>query len=180
MPSDTPLDLASLDPRVWRVGVGEEIYGPYTIGQLRGLAEEGRLTSASRIAGKDVVFAPAESHAALAGLFPEQSAEQGNCNFIIIARSTSGDDMAVRSDVSSVLNRFGTFAETLPGIYLLNASQRLSEIRRDLLAATDEAAQILIVEAPRGRLGWIGLPLDLDRHIRSIWDGGKTSPGDTE
>lgn len=187
MPSDTPLNLAEVDPPIWYVMAGEDVYGPYTMGQMRALAEEGRVIARSPVSkGADGPFAPAHTFETLRPLFPDlpeqddEPLETGACNFVIIARSTSGDPTTVTHAVARTLDGFGAFAETLPGIFILNADHRLADIRKALDAALNDApdAQILIVEAPNGRLGWLGLPIELDQHIRSIWrsqsSGNKT------
>lgn len=169
MSDDTPLNLGSIDPPVWRVMVNDEAYGPYTLGQMRALIEEGRVIATSKVSrGPDGHIMPAVSFQQLSPLFPEQAQTESN-NFVIIARTVSIEPVAVYQQVAHILDGFGTFAETLPGTFILNASHRLSDIRAALSSAVDSNVQILIVEAPNGRLGWLGLSPDLDRHIRRIW-----------
>lgn len=169
MSDDTPLNLGSIDPPLWRVTANDDVYGPYTLGQMRALIDEGRVISTSKVSrGPDGHIMPAVSFQELSSLLPEP-AQTESANFVIIARTTSSEPVTVYQQVARVLDGFGVFAETLPGTYILNATHRLADIRAALNTAVDSSAQILIVEAPNGRLGWLGLSPELDRHIRQIW-----------
>jgi hypothetical protein len=183
MPSSSPLDLAELDPPIWHVQVGEETYGPYTLGQMQAFISEGRVTGASRIAEDETaLFRNARDIAALALYLPEEapievaayeeptSHQAVANNFVIVSRGPDGELPDTRRTLSQALNAYGPFAESLPGVFVLRSENRLADIRAHLEQVCAPRSQILIVEAHDGRLGWLGLPDDSDRHIRSVWN----------
>lgn len=173
-PDDIPLDLASLDPPVWHVEVNGKVYGPYTLGQLQGFIQEGRVGRTTLIArGEDFPFVPAgETEALLSSFQTEQDeapATAAASNFIIISRMDADTPLESRAALSRALNGLGRFAEAMPGIFVLRAKMRLPDVRR-LIGEVAGEMRILIVEAREGRLGWLGLGADADRHIRKIWN----------
>ena len=173
-PDDTPLDLAELDPPIWHVEVNGKAYGPYTRGQLQGFIQEGRVGRATLIArGEDSPFVPAGETDVLVSSFQTEEDEipapAEASNFIIISRIDADTPLESRAALSRSLNGLGRFAEAMPGIYVLRAKTRLPDVRRTIGDVAGDM-RILIVEAREGRLGWLGLGPDADRHIRKIWN----------
>jgi len=145
MSDDTPLTLGSIDPPVWHVTVDYEAYGPYTLGQMQALIDEGRVIATSKVSrGPDGHVMPAISFQQLSPLLPEQ-AHTESTNFVIIARTVSIEPVAVYQQVARVLDGFGIFAETLPGTFILNATQRLADTSSELRTSVDSSVPILIV-----------------------------------
>ncbi len=171
---DTPLDLAELDPPVWHVEVNGKAYGPYTLGQLQGFIQEGRVGRTTLIArGENSPFVPAGETDALVSSFQTDAAEMPApvqaSNFIIISRIDADTPLESRAALSRSLNGLGRFAEAMPGIFVLRAKMRLPDVRRTIGEVAGDM-RILIVEAREGRLGWLGLGPDADRHIRKVWN----------
>jgi len=70
MADSTPLDLATIDPPIWRIMVNDAVYGPYTYGQMQSFQAENRLTDTSLVAeGNGGAFLPAMKHTGLQALF---------------------------------------------------------------------------------------------------------------
>ena len=166
------LDLAEIDPAIWRVMVKDAVYGPYTLGQMRSFVLEGRLSINSKTAGGDGgAFIKAGEQPGLTAIFREHFATQKTeaetrpTNHVIIAR-TPGDS---RNRMISVLNELGSFAEVMPGVYLINTTIRTAKLRERLGSVADDADRVLIVNADTGRLAWLGLGPEIDVHIRSVW-----------
>lgn len=173
------LDLAQVDPSVWRVMVKDTVYGPYTLGQMRSFALEGRLTPSSRTAeGDGGAFIPASEQAALRPLFQLRAARKvadkpaSPANHIVVLKSL-GDS---RNRVIGVLNTIGKFVEIMPETFLLHTATRTPKIRELINEVIDEKDRVVIVNADSGRLGWIGLGPELDSHIRAVWRKPDTKP----
>lgn len=172
MNANDPLDLSVIDPSIWRVLIKEDVYGPYTFGQMRSFVLEGRITAASKIAyGDGAAFTLAVDDERLGPLLPAQDAEQdasdtlAHQNHVIISQI---DDEA-RHRVIATLNELGEFTEIMPGVYLLSTAHRTAKVHECLGAVTGEDDHILIVNASDDRLAWIGLKDDIGAHIRTVW-----------
>lgn len=168
MTGSQPLDLNQIDPAIWRVLVDGVVYGPYTLGQLRAFAKEGRLTPTSKIAeGDGAAFIEAVTCQKLSSAFAGNSGESPTLtlkNFVIIAHLVED-----RNAVVATLNQLGSFGEALPGIFLLKSSHKLAVIQSEIRNAAQSHEQVLIVDASSNRLGWLGLDFDTDAHVRTLW-----------
>ena len=66
------LDLSAIDPPVWHIKVGDIVYGPYTLGQMRSFAAEDRLRANSSVArGAESTYSAALAYSDLRTLFDE-------------------------------------------------------------------------------------------------------------
>ena len=168
MPKAKPLDLSEVDPSVWRVLVSDEVYGPYTLGQVRQFIKEGRISARSKISeGNNARFIAAGTCPTLSPVFEQHIAETSKttpANLVIIAQLL-GDDRAL----IDALNQLGSFGEAMPGVFLLRSSARLPDIHTRLTTVAREGEKIMIVDASNNRLAWLGLGEDTDEHIRAVW-----------
>ena len=168
MPRSKPLDLSEVDPSIWRVLVSDEVYGPYTLGQIRQFIKEGRISARSKIAeGNNARFIQASDCAKLSLAFsiPSQDSPQAKpANLVVIAQLLDDDRALV-----GALNQLGSFGEAMPGVFLLKSSIRLSEIHTRLSAAITEGEKIMVVDASNDRLAWLGLGSDADEHVHAVW-----------
>ena len=168
MSGSEPLDLNKVDPSIWRVLVSDEIYGPYTLGQIRQFIKEGRIGARSKIAeGNTARFVAAASYPKLGIVFddqPVQPPRQKSANLVVIARLHEDNRALV-----GALNQLGAFGEAMPGVYLLRSSERLSEIHTRLSTVARDGEQIMIVDASNDRLAWLGLGADADTHVKAVW-----------
>jgi len=170
-----PLNLAAVDPAIWRVFVGNTPYGPYTLGQLQGFVEEGRVTAASLISkgdGGELIRAEsirelhkAFSERAPSAEVPSDALAQHQSNYFISAALKRTSDV----DLMVCLNRLGKFAAVLPGTYVLNSPFRLRDVQAALNEAVTLDDQVIIVNASSGRLAWLNVGTDTDIHLRDIW-----------
>lgn len=169
MPRSTPLDLSEIDPSIWRVLVSDEIYGPYTLGQVRQFIKEGRINPHTKIAeGVDARFITAGSYTKLGPAFESRTTETFSpkpSNLVIIAQLIEDDRALVNA-----LNQLGSFGEAMPGVFLLQSSARLLDIHTRLSTITREGEKIMIVDATNDRLAWLGLGTDADEHLRAVWN----------
>ncbi len=176
MSADSPLDLSKLDPMVWRILSRGEAHGPYNLAQVRSYIENGRIGPGTRIsANQDAPFLPALHQPQLAPVFEQLNAmriaERAKAsNFVIVIRSELDDLNEARAHASKALNTVGKFAETMPGVYILRAAIRVNQLRTALTKDSDSPFQMMIAEAPDGRLGWHGLDSTMDSRLRNIWN----------
>lgn len=172
MSANDPLDLSEIDPRIWRVLVQDDVYGPYTLGQVRSFVEEGRVTPQTMIArGDGAAFAAACDEPRIRPLFetakPDQPSEQpaGPANHVIILQT----EAETRDHIIAVLNEFGEFSEIMSGVFLLSTSHRTAKLREALSKVVGDEDHILIVNASDDRLAWLGLRPDIGEHVRTVW-----------
>ena len=175
MPSNDALDLAAIDPPVWRVMVNDVVYGPYTMGQMQAFCEEGRLHERSKVAdGDGGAFLNAFEHKALRDLFgapDDQAADDpapAPTNYLISVHT----DADGRRATIAVLNQIGRFSELMPGTFVLNANITVVALRSQLSTVLAERGRFVIVNAASGQLAWMGLGADADAHAKSIWKRG--------
>lgn len=164
-----PLDLNVVDPPVWRIIVGEKIYGPFTVGQLRVFIFDGRINARSKVAeGDGGRIITAGEHPQLASAFAERlerARPNKLSNFVVITQSEFGQEKFV-----DLLNELGSFGEALPGVYLLSSNIRLAKIQSQFSEIVHRDEKVMIVDATNNRLGWLGLGLDTNDHMRTLWD----------
>lgn len=171
MASNDALDLSQVDPPIWRIMVADVVYGPYTLGQMRGFIEEGRVATRSSVArGDGGEFRDAGAYLDLAALFPHtpppaKDDKPAPSNFLITLQ-TDGDG---RRAVISVLNQSGQFSELMAGTFILNAEMTAYELRSQLATVLAERGKFVIVNADTGQLAWMGLGADTDQHARTLW-----------
>nr|WP_070959992.1 hypothetical protein [Hyphomonas sp. Mor2] len=174
MVSKDALDLSQVDPPIWRIMVADIVYGPYTLGQMRGFVDEGRLTTGSSVSrGDGGAFREAGAYLDLAALFPHRMPPSKDdkpapSNFLITVQS----DPDGRRAVISVLNQSGRFSELMSGTFILNAEVTAYDLRTQLSTVLAERGKFVIVNADTGQLAWMGLGADTDQHARAIWKRG--------
>lgn len=181
------VDLGDIDPAVWRLFIRGNVYGPYTLGQVRSFAEEGRIGPHSKLAyGDQSSFLRAADYDGLRDIFSAGGSEamepsrldQANdnqtdaiealSNFLVIVQRAShlSEDT---SHILEALNASGQFAEAMPGIYVLRTSDRIGAVRRQLNTVCGVGEQVVLVDATNDRLAWCNLTEDASEHLRSLW-----------
>ena len=172
MTDETVLNLSEVDPADWHVLVNGTVYGPYTLGQMQGFIRERRVGSRTQVAhGQAEKFKPAAEQAALASMFetgsrPIEETEAEPANYLIAAHLSGTGEM----QMMGALNRLGTFAEVMPGVWILRSKARQSRVRARLQETVGQADQVMIANATTGRLAWLNLGPEADVHIRQVWD----------
>ncbi|MEL6323746.1 MAG: hypothetical protein AAFQ84_05905 [Pseudomonadota bacterium] len=170
----SPLHLGKIDPPVWRVIVDETGYGPYNLGQLRRFVSEGRITETSLIAeGPEGRLRRAKDIQRLSDLFqpvahPEAEPAKpsaADANYIINTQLSDTNEI----DFIRALNALGSFAEALPGTYVLRSHQRLATVQKALSEAIGPSDQLLIANTTTNRLAWVNLGPDADQSLRQTW-----------
>ncbi|MEO9969202.1 MAG: DUF4339 domain-containing protein [Hyphomonadaceae bacterium] len=173
---DYSIDLGKVDPPVWRVMINGAVYGPYTLGQLQGFAQENRIRPRTKIAkGDGAPFQPAEEIKdlvpALKQAFQEKperrksDAESEHNYLISVSINSSSNEPFVRE-----LNTMGFFVEIMPSTYLLRSQMPLKFLKQrfnDMLQATDS---LFIADATNNRFASVNLSMESDIHLRDIWD----------
>lgn len=172
MPDKKALDLSSIDPPIWRIMVDDVVYGPYTMGQMKTFADEGRLLETSQVAHDDGgAFLLARAHADLMSLFqapdrmPVEEPDLQPANYLVSIQ-TDGDG---RRAVISLLNELGRFSELMPGCFIFHSNTAVVELRSQLSTLLAERGRCVIVNASTGQLAWMGLTADADTHAKLIW-----------
>lgn len=172
MQDKSALDLSSIDPPVWRIMVDGVVYGPYTLGQMRTFANEGRVIETSQVAQSDGgAFINARAHAELMPFFqapaptpqPDAGPEPAN---ILVTVQTDGDG---RRAVIALLNEIGRFSELMPGCFIVHATTSIVDLRSQLSTLLAERGRCVVVNATTGQLAWMGLSEDANTHAKLIW-----------
>ncbi len=170
--SEEALNLSEIDPPVWRVLVKGSVYGPYTLGQMQTFISDRRIGPGTQIAeGDGGAFLPAARHKVLADSLRTQHEKTRPedaeiFNYLIIARLSGTGDM----QLISAINRLGSFAEVMPGVYALRSRMRQNKLRERIQQTVASSDQIMIANATTGRLAWLNLGPEADIHIRRVWD----------
>lgn len=176
------LDLADLDPAVWHVMGQGKAHGPFTLGQLQALADNGRLGPLARISGGDGdPFVPALDHPILrprieAYMAARAARRAEASNFVLICGPGFTPDQ--RHALGQALNTLGHFAEPLPGTFVLRSAYVLGDVRRAAATVLPDAAQLMIFESRDARLGWTGLPIGQAEALRGVWNAPLTPPAE--
>ncbi|MEO1029426.1 MAG: hypothetical protein AAFX02_10260 [Pseudomonadota bacterium] len=166
------VELGDIDPAAWRILIRGTVYGPYTLGQVRSFAQEGRIGAHSKLArGEQASFLHAETYAELGDIFAaedEATAQPENAlnNYLIIVQPAS---LPEGSPLLDTLNAAGRFTEAMPGIFVLRSSERVGTLRRQLNEVSHPGEQIVIVDASNDRLAWCNLSVDASEHLRAVW-----------
>lgn len=166
------LDLSSIDPPIWRVLVDDAVYGPYTLGQMKAFAEEGRLNDTSKVASGDGgAFKSAFQHPELRPLIPgraeapKPTAPLDPANYLITIQT----DQTGRQATILLLNEMGRFAELMPGSFILHAPVSVSSLREKLATILAERGRFVIANASTGQLAWMGLKEETSSHAKAVW-----------
>ncbi|MEM9178872.1 MAG: hypothetical protein AAGA89_04140 [Pseudomonadota bacterium] len=172
MSDKNALDLSSIDPPIWRIMVEDIVYGPYTMGQMRSFAEEGRLLESSQVAYDDGgAFVNARMHPELCELFlapaptPKGEIAPEPANYLVSVQT----DADGRRAVISLLNEIGRFSELMPGCFILHTTQAVVDLRSQISTLLAERGRCVIVNATTGQLAWMGLTSDANTHAKLIW-----------
>lgn len=175
MPDTAPLNLADIDPPLWRVIVEDTAYGPYTLGQLQSFIGEGRLGPASLVAkGDGAPILEARNVPELDAKFSHHSRDrmektpqnEQTCNYLIVTRLSGAEE----ASLVQALNSLGNFGGAMPGAYVLSSTSKLAAVQKRLSEAVGTLDQVLIVNATTNRLGWFNLGPEADIHLRAIWN----------
>lgn len=175
------IDLARIDPAIWRIRSGPETFGPFTTGQLQQFAVEGRLSLRSQVStGEAQPFQPVGEIArlayALSGAFAERARRRAEAaNFLIVIRASAPAEAEMATSLPAALNALGKNTALMPGTWLLRSSRPLSAVRAGLTSALPASVQVVIMEAREARLGWLGFGGDLGDSIRDVWNAAMTA-----
>lgn len=170
MQGTAPLDLAQLDPPVWRVLAGQDVYGPYTLGQMKAFREDGRILPGTQVArGAGEAFRPAVEFAAIFGANAAgQEPLTTPHNFLLVVESPANDELVSR------LGELCACLHAAPGVFVLRSRLRLAQLRAALAPLAGET--MLLVDASANRLAWSGLDPQTDRALRQLWGTGEGGP----
>ncbi len=163
------MELGIIDPAIWRVLVSDEVYGPYTRGQMLAFIREGRVAPDTRIAsGHGAAFVSAGNCAEFAEAFGPvtDGAKSEPANYLVASRIAGSH----QQDLTRVLNQLGRFAEVAPGLFVLRSVVPLARIRQQIELVVEKDDQVIIVDATHNRIGHIHLGPESDARVRQIWD----------
>jgi hypothetical protein len=163
------LDLGLLDPPVWRVLAGGEVYGPYTRGQMQAFIAQNRVAADTRVVNaKGGAFKRAIEMPELAELFEKEptSEREAPANLVVISRIVGSANAALLR----LLNQLGRSIEIAPGVHVLRTRVPLSRVRARIEGNTQKDDQIVIIDATHNRVGWLHLGPETDARLRQVWD----------
>ena len=170
--SEAALNLSNVDPAQWRVLVNGSVYGPYTLGQMYAFIRDRRVGPKTQVSyGDEGDFVSANQQRMLAeALHVEHSRpetdEVETFNYLIIAKLTGTGEM----QLVSAINRLGSFAEVMSGVWALRSKMKQNKLREKLQQTVSSADQVMVANASTGRLSWLNLGPEADIHIRRVWD----------
>lgn len=168
-PEEPALDLARLDPPVWRVLAGGEVYGPYTRGQMQAFIAQNRVAADTRVVGaKGGVFRRAIDVPELSDLFAVAVSEEREApaNLVVVSRIIGSANAALLR----LLNQMGRSVEIAPGVHVLRTRVPLSRVRARIEGNTKKDDQVVIIDATHNRVGWLHLGPETDARLRQVWD----------
>ena len=175
MSKSPPLDLSAIDPPVWRVFANGQTYGPYTLGQLQAFIADKRLHPNSQVAkgdgapilkAGDVKQLQAAFQDQKAHTLSPQAAPQSASNYVVFAKLSADHEPAL----VEVLNRLGTFADVMTGVYVLRSTLKLATVQKAIRMDISSETPVLIVNASTDRLAWFNLGPEADDHLQHVWD----------
>ena len=188
--SEAPKSGGPIAP-YWQIKNGDKVLGPYTFGQLRSLAQQGRAvqaTLACPIGKRD--WQPMSEIEAFKDFFtysentsstepePEAPAKpQGPkkrlvqettdsiANFILILELKG----ASRDRLSEKIVQLGRANEVFPDVWLLSAPLTVGAVRNALTPFLGPMDSLFVVDASHDKLAWFNLGPQMDSKIRSVW-----------
>ncbi len=160
MATSQTLDLSKIDPPVWRVLAGGDVFGPFTLGQIKAYLEEGRVQPGTPLArGDGAPFRPAvEFDTVFAG---HDTRPNGPRNFLLVLPQGASDTLLGR------LAELGACLEATAGVFMIRARLPISEMRAAI--APLAGGEMILVDASANRLAWSGLDPQSDRALRALW-----------
>lgn len=175
-PPPAPIDLARVDPAIWRVLIDEQPHGPYTLGQIGQFITEGRLHAGSRLSGgHEQPFLPIRDIPRLAQALAPALAERARIraeasNYLITARAPAPSEAALWRDLPGCLDGLGRHVQPMPGTFLLRSARSLAEVKAALTEALPKKAQVFVLQTREARLGWVGFEDDIAETVRPVWN----------
>ena len=172
----------------WTLKANGNIYGPYTLDQMRTYVNQGRLAAHSLVArtGSDdhrpaaeyddlapffrstpqrPVFFTAEGDVGAQGFGRSEAPSSAAAHFIIIA------DMKSRSisGVEEEIFKCGQAYAIMPQAWLLSSDMSINAIRNALVQKLGRIDMLFIIDASRNKAAWFNYGPEADARIRRIW-----------
>ena len=179
----------------WTISVGNRVYGPYTVEQMRAFHAEGRLATHSLIArAGEEQFHPAGEDAELAQLFPVsapvaeapaapaeplQAAHEprrfgqepdhqntaDRSRFVVISDMKSGSISALEEEIFNLGHAF----RFMPQAWVLTSEASLNTIRHALMQKLGKLDTIFVVDTIHDRAAWFNFGPEADTRVRRMW-----------
>ena len=173
----------------WTISVAGQIYGPYSTGQMRAFAAEGRLARQSLVApaGK-TEFGRAAEQPELAPIFqPSMARNEGALAQPLLrepkefGRAEAGDSevshMLIVTDLKSgsiakleeEIATFGPSVAILPQAWLLTCAASANVVRNRLVQQLGKLDVLFVADASNDKAAWFNFGPEADARIRKIW-----------
>ena len=176
-----PIDLALVDPPIWHVLTGEDVFGPYTLGQMRSFIREGRVAPDTRVAPRE--GGPFQRAGEIAKLIPifdpaAQAAETVTPDIRTASEADAAYNLVLMTKLTGVraealrriMNEVGDYAEAMPGVFVLRTRTPMKRIRQRIEVVVSTEDQVVLVDASHNRIGFIHLGPEKDVGVRSVWN----------
>jgi hypothetical protein len=155
----------------WFVSANNQVYGPYSLDQMRGYVAEGRVGANALVrAGTSGAFVEAAKHAALERLFAVGAkapapAETRRASFVIIAelRAASCDKF------EDALHKLGPSYRLNQFVWLQQSDLTVGAIRNTLMPLLGKADTLLVIEGAKGKTSSYNFGPQAEAQIKSVW-----------
>lgn len=158
----------------WWVQVRGRAYGPYSLAQMTGFVEEGRVRPATHVSDAptkgwvearrvDALMAPMRG----AAFATDAPANAEAANVFVHAEIVSGAWGAFMAALESM----GPLCDLAPGLWLVRTRHSAGVIRNTLSQTLEKGDRFVVIDATRDRLAWFNLGPEVDVHISKVWNG---------
>jgi hypothetical protein len=186
-------------PDSWTISVGERVYGPYSLEQMRAFQAEGRLADHSLVARSgETQFHPAHEDAGLAPLFAAPREADGGADAVPDGpaadepgyhggphrfgrsepeASTGPTRYVIIADMKSrsitgleeEIFNMGPAYRFMPQAWVLSSEASLNTIRNRLVQKLGKIDTLFIVDAARDKAAWFNFGPENDARVRRMW-----------
>lgn len=161
----------------WTINVNGQIYGPYSLAEMRSFVANGRLAPHSMVAKSgEAVYRAADRNEELAPLFGGGRSQTGvasgdhtemaeRTRFVIVA------DMKTRSiiNIDKELKKLGSVCSLSPQSWLLTTDKQINVLRDALMQQLGNLDTLSIIDASHNKAVWCNYDPQNESRIRQVW-----------
>ena len=167
----------------WTINVNGQIYGPYTLQEMRSFVADERLVPYSLVARTgETTYYPANQNEELAALFGIDAKPPIKQASTLGAENTLGEggertryvvvaDMKTRSitNIDKEIKKLGTVCPLSSQSWLLNTTKKINVLRDTLMQQLGNLDTLCIVDATHNKAVWCNYPPQSESQIRQVW-----------
>jgi hypothetical protein len=175
-------------PGSWTISVAGQVYGPYSVEQMRAFAAEGRLARQSLVApAGESEFRRASNDPELASIFQQpknkgavaqplqrdqrdfgraEASRSGDCShMLIVADLKSGSIAKLEEEIATL----GQSLAILPQAWLLASEASVNTVRNKLVQQLGKLDVLFVADASSNKAAWFNFGPEVDARIRRLW-----------